>query len=228
MSDSLKIIYKDNDVIIVEKPVGMPSQSDPTGAPDAMSVCSGELKKSGERSELWLVHRLDRTVGGLIAFARTKAAAAELCAIASGSGMDKRYFAICHGAFEGGELHDFLYKDSAAGKAYVVKTQRRGAKEAVLHATAKAHLGTDATLLSVKLQTGRFHQIRVQLASRTHPLIGDKKYGSRDAVSKTPALFAYRLEFSLIGKRVCAEVLPNTESYPWSLFKNEYYRSNET
>ncbi|MBR2650123.1 MAG: RluA family pseudouridine synthase [Clostridia bacterium] len=222
----LRIVYKDKDVVIIEKPVGMPSQSDTTGDIDAMSATSELLLASGENSTLFLIHRLDRVVGGLIAFARNKRAAAELSRTVSEGEMKKLYFAICHGKIaEPCELRDFLYKDSAAGKAYVISTDRRGAKEARLTHTPLAYSEADATLLSVSLATGRFHQIRVQLSSRAHPLIGDKKYGSRDARTRTPALFAHKLEFTLFGREISVSATPDITAYPWNLFDEEKYRS---
>ena len=220
----LAIVYKDKDVVIIEKPIGMPSQADPTGDKDAMSACAECLSAMGEAPTLFLVHRLDRTVGGLIAFARNKQAAAELSRTVASSEMKKVYFAVCHGTIaEAGELSDFLYKDSAAGKAYVIKNNRKGAKLATLRHLPLAYSKNDATLLEVTLGTGRFHQIRVQLSSRAHPLIGDKKYGSRDNIARTPALFAYKLEFCLFGRQISVSRTPDTGAYPLNLFAAETY-----
>lgn len=220
MTKSVKIIYKTPELVIARKPVGMPSQSDPTKAPDLMSETSRLLSKSGEKSDLWLVHRLDRNVGGLLVFARTKEAAAALSELAANGGMGKKYLAIAEGEVEEGEYRDFLYKDSATSKAYVVKSVRMGAKEAVLDCTPVA-VKEGKSLASISLKTGRFHQIRAQLSARKHPLVGDKKYGSRDSSSKTPALFACGLSFELFGEKITVKELPPTEEYPWSLFASE-------
>ncbi len=217
MQQDIAIIYKDADVLIVKKPVGMPSQPDPTGARDALTAASEALSAMGESGEVYLVHRLDRTVGGLIAFARTKAAAAALCALVSGEGIGKIYLAVCHGRPKEGRLTDFIYKDSAAKKAYCVKSERKGAKAAALNLAVLAERD-GMSLVAVRLETGRFHQIRVQLASRANPLVGDKKYGSRDTKVRTPSLFASRLDFKLFGKEIKADELPPTDEYPWSLF----------
>lgn len=219
----VKIIYKDKNVIVINKPVGMPSQSDPTGDLDAMTATSDALRGAGENSALWLVHRLDRTVGGLIAFARNKKSAAELSRIVREGKLEKKYFAVCHGIADEGEYRDLLFKDNATGKAYVVKTERSGAKSAVLYADRLAATD-DMSLMSVRLQTGRFHQIRVQFASRAHSLVGDKKYGSRDALRRTPCLFSYKLSFELFGKAVAAKDVPPHDEYPWSLFSAELYK----
>ena len=225
MTNSVKIIYKNKDAIIILKPAGMPSQSDPSGDTDAMTVTEALLREAGERSSLWLVHRLDRTVGGLIAFARNKKSAAELSRLAASGDMEKKYFAVCHGVPEDGEYRDYLYKDNATSKSYIVKTARAGAKEAILHSKSlSVSEDGNLSLVSVLLETGRFHQIRAQFAARSHSLVGDKKYGSRDTMAKKPALFAYSLAFELFGKKISARHLPPTEEYPWSLFSESVYK----
>ena len=217
MNGNIKAVYLDRNVIIIEKPAGMPSQPDPTGDVDAMSAASQLLNDRGEEPSLWLVHRLDRVVGGLIAFARNKRSAAELSRLAAGDGIEKIYLAVCHGECEDGERCDFLYKDTATKKSYVVKTERRGAKRASL--TVKRIAYVDGTsLVRVKLHTGRFHQIRCQLSHGGNSLVGDKKYGSRDGVISTPALFSSRLAFDLFGKRIEASALPDATAYPWNKF----------
>ena len=226
MTKSVKIIHKTEDFIVVRKPVGMPSQSDPTKDPDVMSECSKILSESGETDGLWLVHRLDRNVGGLLVFARTKKAAAALSELAANGKMGKKYLAVAEGEVAGGEYRDYLYKDSATSKAYVVKSARMGAKEAVLNCSLVA-FKEGKSLVSVSLKTGRFHQIRVQLSSRKHPLVGDKKYGSRDPLSKNPALFAYELSFEIFGEKISVRALPPTEEYPWSLFASEIHTFEE-
>ena len=160
-------------------------------------------------------------MGGVLVFARTKASAAELSLLASGEGLLKEYYAVAGGELPDGELCNFLYKDSASKKAFVVKTERRGAKRAAL-TLEKIAKGESGSLYRVILKTGRFHQIRCQLASRGAPLLGDKKYGSRDTNATVPALFAYRLSFSLFGKEYSFSAVPDTESYPWNKFEGEF------
>lgn len=210
-------VYKSNDIIIVVKPVGIPSQSDPTGTPDLMTETSGSLAALGEKSELWLIHRLDRNVGGLIVFARNKKSASELSRLVAAGEIEKKYFAVSEGEVAEGEYRDYLYKDAVSGKSYPVKSARKGAKEAILFAKPLA-FEDGKTLLDITLVTGRFHQIRAQLSSRKNPLVGDKKYGSRDGIAKTPALFSYSLSFTLFGKRISATAMPQQDKYPWSLF----------
>ena len=116
----LRILTKTRDFVIVYKPPGMPSQSDTNGDPDAMSVTSQMLGELGEKAKLWLVHRLDRTVGGLLVFARNASAAAEISALVSNGGMDKHYLAVTTGKPEGGKYSDYPAQwEHAQTTAYV-------------------------------------------------------------------------------------------------------------
>ena len=136
--------------------------------------------------------------------------------------MEKKYFAVCHGEAACGEYRDYLYKDNVTSKAYVVKSARKGAKEAVLFADTVDSADT-MSLSSVTLKTGRFHQIRAQFSSRKNPLVGDKKYGSRDTCARFPALFSYSLSFELFGKTVSVKTLPPIDEYPWNVFDKDKY-----
>jgi 23S rRNA pseudouridine1911/1915/1917 synthase len=160
-------------------------------------------------------------------FARNKNAAAILSDAVARHTMTKEYFAVVSGVAEGGVMHDYIYKDASLGKAFVTDRKRSGVKDAELEYwnchTVSAEDG-DISLVRVRLKTGRFHQIRAQFSSRKMPLVGDKKYGSRDRVAHTPALFATRLAFEYKGKLVEATALPPLESYPWSLFAKENYK----
>ena len=222
MSECIKILYKDKNVVIINKPTGMPSQSDPTGDLDAVSATTESLTAMGENSSLWLVHRLDRTVGGLIAFARNKRCAAEMSRLVAEGKLDKKYIAVCHGEANMGRYEDLLFKDSSTSKAYVVTTERKGAKRAELD-LERLDVKDGKSLVYITLHTGRFHQIRAQLSSRGNSLVGDKKYGSRDALRKTPSLFSSRLSFTLFGKMISVNALPDTDEYPWNLFSKEIY-----
>lgn len=216
----VRIVEKRREYVIIYKPVGIPSQSDPSGDPDAMSITAELLSDLGESSQLWLVHRLDRTVGGLMVFARTKSAAAELSELVASDKIRKLYLAIAEGLPQGGEYHDYLYKDARISKAFIVDRKRAGVKEAYLVCEIIATRNSQ-TLCRIDLHTGRYHQIRAQLSSRGTPLVGDGKYGSRDKGARTPALVAYRLEFDFKGKRVKAELRPDVSVYPWSIFADE-------
>ena len=222
----MEILYKDKHLIAINKPAGIPVQPDPTSDKDAMSLCTEILAAEGESGALWLVHRLDRVVGGTVVFARNKRTAAALSELFSTQSTEKEYLAIVEGRAEGGVLEDFLYKDAAKGKAFVVDRKRAGVKEAKLEYTPIATADTERgvyTLVRVKLHTGRFHQIRAQLSSRGMPIVGDGKYGSHDNRAKMPALFSSRLGFTLNGKSYDIKKSPDKESYPWSLFDEANY-----
>ena len=222
----MKILFKDRSVVVIEKPIGTPSQSDPSGAPDAMTLTSSTLAEAGERNALWLVHRLDRVVGGVLAFARSKEAAAELSVKVADKSAVKEYFAVVEGACDGGVLEDLILKDARQSKAFVVDRVRAGVKKARLEYKVIDSCETERgvrTLVRVRLETGRFHQIRAQLSHRHNPIVGDGKYGSRDGVARTPALFACSLSFDLFGKSYKIEALPALDNYPWSIFPKESY-----
>lgn len=219
----LKIVEKQKDFIIVYKPPGIPSQPDPTGDTDAMTLAGELLRESGESGDLWLVHRLDRVVGGLLVFARNKRTAGTLGTAAAGDGMRKEYFAVTESRPEGGVYTDFIYKDARVAKSFIVDSERRGVKRAELECTPLRTV-EGRTLNRIKLNTGRYHQIRAQLSYRGYPIVGDGKYGSRDKGAHTPALFAFSIEFTHAGKRVRVEYMPDTAQYPWSLFETCDYR----
>ena len=222
----IEIVNKTKDYVIIYKPAGIPSQSDPGGDPDAMTLTSRILLEIGEREELFLIHRLDRVVGGLLVFARNKKSAAHLSSLVAERRLEKHYFAVVEGEAEGGAMKDYLYKDATLGKAFVCDRQRAGVKSAELEyrlLDRKTVGQRSLSLVKICLKTGRFHQIRAQFASRKMPLIGDKKYGSRDFEAKMPSLFATELAFEFNGDSVRASRLPELSSYPWSLFEKEKY-----
>ena len=217
---------KTKDYVIIYKPAGILSQSDLSGDTDAMTACSAMLTESGEAGQLYLIHRLDRVVGGLLVFARNKKSAAELSAAVAERNLIKEYYAVVEGRAEGGIMRDYLYKDAAIGKAFVTDRKRAGVKEAELEYSTLGVASVDGREISfvkIRLKTGRFHQIRAQFASRKMPLIGDKKYGSRDFKAKMPSLFAARLFFDFDGKEVNVIKLPDFSCYPWSLFEEDKY-----
>lgn len=222
----IEIVSKTKDFVVIFKPSGMPSQSDPTGTLDAMTALKTLMTEQGERDELYLIHRLDRVVGGLLVYARNKQSAAWLSRLVADRLIDKEYFAVVEGTAESGILKDYIYKDATLNKAFVVDKKRAGVKDAELEYNALATVEIEnrtLTLVRIKLKTGRFHQIRAQFASRKMPLIGDKKYGSRDFKAKTPSLFATSLEFDYKGERVKYSRVPELSEYPWSLFDKELF-----
>ena len=214
------IVYKTRDFVVVNKPSGVPSQADKSGDDDAMKQCAKSLSAIGEKTELHAINRLDRVVGGLMLFARSRESAATLSALLADE-ITKEYRAVVEGNPGDGVMKDMLYKDSILGKAYVVKDSIGGAKEAELqYKTLETveYNGRTLSLVSVKLKTGRFHQIRAQFSSRKMPLIGDKKYGSKDFVTNQPALFATRIAFRYKSEDIDVRANPDFSAYPWKLF----------
>ncbi len=191
----MNIIYSDREIAVIIKPVGVDSEHQ---VPALISEKLG--------GEVFPIHRLDRNVGGVMVYARTKQAAAALSKLVQEGLLVKEYRCLVHGTPpEQGVLEDFLFKDSRKNKVFVVKKERKGVKRASLEYTRL----TDAapSLLHIRLHTGRSHQIRVQFASRGFPLVGDHKYGSRDE-AKEPALFSCRISFPWKGETKVFEAFP--------------------
>ena len=193
----MEIMFSDRDLAVCVKPVGLDSEHE---LPAALKEALG--------GEIFPIHRLDKNVGGVMVFARNKAAAAALSRQVQDGSLVKEYVAIVHGAPEiRGEMTDFLFKDSAKNKVFVVKTERKGAKLARLEYESCTKMDNH-TLVRIRLHTGRSHQIRVQFASRGFPLVGDHKYGARDE-EKAPKLFSCCLTFPWKGKERKFEKLPD-------------------
>lgn len=193
----MEILFSDRDLAVCVKPVGLDSEHE---VPAVLKERLG--------GEIFPIHRLDKNVGGVMVFARNKAAAAQLSRLVQDGSLVKEYVAIVHGNPEiRGEMTDFLFKDSAKNKVFVVKTERKGAKMARLEYESCMRMD-NRTLVRIRLHTGRSHQIRVQFASRGFPLVGDHKYGARDG-EKAPKLFSCCLRFPWKGKELKFEKLPD-------------------
>ncbi len=213
----IHILRQEKDFLLCIKPFGLLSEGEGENALPRQLV--GQLG-----GEIYPVHRLDRETGGCMVYARTRDAAAKLSALAAERGMEKEYLAVIPGrpAEESGTLRDLLFRDAAKNRSFVVTRMRRGVREAELSyrvlETAEA-ADRQYSLLAVRLHTGRTHQIRVQFASRALPLVGDRRYGSREDAPHM-ALWAHRLSFSHPFRRetVTAQSLPPAE-WPWTLFR---------
>lgn len=218
----IDVLHKSRDFIVCVKPHGIPSQPDVSGCIDMTELLREYLRENGENDEIFVVHRLDRTTGGVMVYARHKNAAAEFSRlVAEKDSFEKHYLALVSGApeSESGNMTDYLYKDSAQKKAFVIKNERKGAKLASLDYEVLKTASIDEkvfSLVSVKLNTGRFHQIRAQFASRSMPIYGDGKYGSRE---KSPhiALWASKISFIYKSKKYTFEKEPDFTLSPWSI-----------
>ncbi len=192
----MEIIYQNNEFVVIVKPVGIDSEHD-----------IPLLLKEQLSSDIYVLHRLDKNVSGLMVYAKNKKAAALLSKEISEGRMVKEYVALVEGEVDNeGTFEDFLFKYSRKNKVFVVKKERKGVKYAKL--SYKRLNNTIPSLVRVHLYTGRTHQIRVQFASRKHPLIGDKRYGSKSDV-KDPMLYSCYLSFNFKNKQYEFESLPS-------------------
>ncbi|MGI6070107.1 MAG: RluA family pseudouridine synthase [Blautia sp.] len=199
--DNSLILYEDPQILVCHKPPGLAVQSARMGSMDLESVLKNYLaaKGSGRIPYLGVVHRLDQPVEGLVVFAKTPAAAKSLSAQAAGDGMKKYYLAVSAHIPEKkeGVLEHMLFKDGRSHMARVAAPEEKGAKRAVLfYRLLKEVKGLG--LFEIRLETGRFHQIRVQMAAAGMPLAGDKKYnlGECEKGWQELGLCAYRLQFT--------------------------------
>lgn len=200
-AELLDVLYEDNHVIAVNKPAGWPSAhfdgEDETVDRLVKSYLKEKYAKPG-KVYLGVVHRLDKPTSGVLLFARTSKAAARLCEQFREAAVEKVYWAIaqCANAFEKpwGTLEDWLFHDDAERRVLVVPPDTLGAKLARTHYQVKARHG-GWIWLELTPQTGRKHQLRVQLASRGAPIHGDKKYGSHTLFGESIALHARRATF---------------------------------
>ena len=195
---NLKVIYEDNHIIVVEKILNIPSQSDKTGDMDMLTLVKQYLKEKYQKPGnvyVGLIHRLDRPVGGVMIFAKTSKAASRLSNQVREKVFQKVYLAVVDGRPEKdkGILEDYLYKDERNNMSRVVRENKKNAKYAKLeYEVLYYHQLKNLSLVKVHLYTGRHHQIRVQLANNGHSIFGDNKYGTRGK-GKQIALWAYQL-----------------------------------
>ncbi len=192
----MEILHLDPDFAVCIKPVGLDSES---GVPEQLKQQLG--------GEVFTLHRLDKNVGGVMVYARTKQAAAALSKTIAQGEVVKEYVATVHGTpAPEGDWTDLLFKDSRKNKVFVVKRERAGVKTARL--TYRVVRAGEQSLVRIRLYTGRSHQIRVQFASRSYPLVGDHKYGSRDT-AKEPMLFSCAITFPYKGQTHRFEAYPD-------------------
>ena len=214
------ILYEDNHVLVAVKPPNLLSQADSTGDPDMLSILKEYIRVKYRKPGnvyLGLVHRLDRPVGGLMVFARTSKAAARLDAQMREHRMGREYLCVVTGeAEEKFTLTDYLIHDPISNKETVCEADVKGGKEAILHGRCIASReGT--SLVGIRLETGRKHQIRVQMSNIGLPLWGDNRYGT-GIPGQQIALWGYKLTFEhpVTREKMVYHSMP--EGHVWNLY----------
>lgn len=215
----IECLWESSEFLAVIKPPGVPVQPDKTGDIDMVSLLAAEKK------QLYVVHRLDRPVGGVLVFAKTKKAAAFFTEQSQKGELQKIYLAVVSGipAEKQAKLTDWLLKKGRLNYSQVVREGTAGAKKAELRyrLLEKKEMKKTA-LLEVELLTGRHHQIRVQMANAGMPLWGDTKYNPKfqhKRGSFSIGLWAYKLGFyeQEGGKRRFMTASPSEE--PFTVFQ---------
>lgn len=198
----MNIQYEDKELLVVYKPAGLATQSARVTSPDLVSSVTRHLKGA----PVYVVHRLDQPVEGLLVLAKTKQAAAGLSKQLQAGTLNKQYYALVYRGAEElpkeGILADYLWKNPQTQKAEIVAQASGKGKQAKLHYRVMTGKD-DIALLDVRIETGRFHQIRAQLAHAGFPILGDQKYGTQTSMERSEelgikkvSLFAYALTFT--------------------------------
>ena len=201
--DVNQILYEDQDCIVCRKPAGIPTQSAKMAEQDMVSLLKNYRVSKKEPSYLGVCHRLDQPVEGIMVFAKNKEAAAFLSVQVANRNVGKYYYALIWGQIDPplGELVDYMKKDDKMhGSVICIASDPEGKIAHLSYQTIATRMiqpEVEASLVKIKLETGRLHQIRLQFANRKNPLIGDRKYGVglSDRIGRTVALCSYQLEF---------------------------------
>ena len=193
------ILHEDNHCLALNKPAGLLTMGDHTGEPTLVDVARDYLREKYQKPGnvfVGVVHRLDRPVSGVVLFARTSKGASRLSEQFRVHSVEKTYLALVEGSVTArqGDLHDRLVKDRERNVVTVARVGEIG-QECVLSFERLDRFGR-FTLLEIRPETGRSHQIRVQLASRGWPIVGDRKYGSQQHIDGFIALHASSLTFA--------------------------------
>lgn len=215
----MNIIYEDNHLLVVEKPVNIPVQADDSNDPDLLTMLKDYLKEKYHKPGnvyLGLVHRLDRPVGGVMVFAKTSKAASRLSKIVAERKLQKTYLAIIEGnnIKKNDTLEDYLIKNSKTNTV-TVTSQDKGKHASLDYELLNTR--DNLNLVKVNLHTGRSHQIRVQFSSRNMPLWGDQRYNKNAKIHQQIALWSHILSFPHpITKEVLTFTSEPPNNYPWN------------
>lgn len=242
MDISKNIVYEDKGIIIVYKPAGVPVQTKLITVMDLESQVKNYLaKKTKSNPYLGMIHRIDQPVEGLVLFAKNEKMAAELSKEINNGEIEKYYMAVVCGRpqKENDKLVDYLLKDMKTNLSIISNKENKKAKKSTLEYSVigeskkqgpcenckNAGLCEGATLLDIRLFTGRHHQIRVQLSNAGFPIAGDRKYNKlpENEVTHFPALCAYRLKFKnpSTGEQLDVKHVPQGDFY--NFFDLEQY-----
>ena len=219
MKNNINILYEDNHLLVVEKPINVPVQEDESKDKDLLNILKEYIKEKYNKPGnvyLGLVHRLDRPVGGVMVFAKTSKCASRLSDQIRLNKFNKIYNAVVmNNINKCGKLENYLLKDT---KKNIVKVDNNG-KLSILE-YKKLEYKDNMSLIEIKLRTGRSHQIRVQLSYNGNPLYGDQKYNKNAKVGEQLALFARKLEFyHPITNQLLTFELPLPNRKPFNIFK---------
>ncbi len=222
--NNIDILFEDNHLLVVNKPVGALVQGDATGDEPLVEVAKRYIKDKYEKPGavfLGVVHRLDRPVSGVVVFARTSKALARMNTLFRDKKTKKTYWAVVENRppAKKDTLVHWLVKDEAKNKTTAFSKENAQGKRSELTYAIKGQQGP-YYLLEVNPITGRPHQIRVQLASVGCPIVGDLKYGYRTANDDGGiCLHAFELEFThpVTKSPIAVKVVP-PDSGVWSLF----------
>ncbi|HOP75749.1 MAG TPA: RluA family pseudouridine synthase [Bacillota bacterium] len=218
-----RVIFEDNHLLVVEKPVNVPTQADSSGDRDLLTWMKDYLKQKYQKPGnvyLGLVHRLDRPVGGVLVLAKTSKAAGRLSEQVRENRFRKIYLAVVHGRpRESQQLTHYLLKNTAKNQVAVVPEETAGAKKAVLeYETLETE--ESLSLVKIRLHTGRSHQIRAQMAAIGHPLFGDQKYGIHvNRPGQQLALWAVEVGFiHPVSRESVSFTSQPPKEFPWTEF----------
>lgn len=215
----INIIYEDNHLLVIEKPVNIPVQEDSSKDIDLITLLKNYRKVKENKpgnAYIGLVHRLDRPVGGIMVFAKTSKAASRLSEQIRNNTFKKKYIAVVENNLpEKNKLEDYLIKNEKENKSYVT-TKEKGKYSCLDYKILNKK--NNLNLVEINLHTGRSHQIRVQFSSRGNPLVGDSKYGN-NSNNINIALFAKEITFiHPTTKEELTFSLNKPNRYPFNIF----------